>query len=283
MRLRGNSHQLPLPCFALPLPDQLHGGVRMETAKSKAKRHITGAYILVILIFVFPAIIGTAEYSLELTASSTLTTTSASAPITHVNTWSVYNLQGAPIPSSGNTFNLPTNTTSAVIVTDLTVGEAQNYTITKLVFNPSVNVNENIEFYFAIGTSPLNYTILYQINSALSVKNGTVTANPQISVPITPDYYSFPASYHYIFIIKNMTIGSVFSGNVVLYGSTNSAINIILSPQGAINIILVLLGIFALVLGIISMPWVEMHLDRPYSLIKHHLKTYHARRKAKKI
>jgi hypothetical protein len=80
-----------------------------------------------------------------------------------------------------------------------------------------------------------------------------------------------------------MTIGSVFSGNVVLYGSTNSAINIILSPQGAINIILVLLGISALILGIISMPWVEMHLDRPYSLLKHHLKTYHARRKAKKI
>jgi len=242
----------------------------METAKSKAKRHIAGAYILVILVFIIPAIVGSTGYSLQSVASSQLP--SGNTAVTQANTWAVYTMQGKSIPASGTTFNLPVNTTSAVILTTLTVGEAQNYTITKLVLNPSVNVNENIQVFFAIGTST-NYTIMYQINTALTVKNGTTSANPQISIPITPDYYSFPATNHWIIIIQNLVIGSEFSGLIALYGSTNSAINILLSPQGTIDISLVLVGIFGLVLGTISVPWVEMHLDRPYTLIKSYVKS----------
>jgi len=243
----------------------------METAKSKAKRHIAGAYILVILVFVIPAIVGSTGYTLQSMASSQLP--SGNTAVTQANTWAVYTMQGKSIPASGTTFNLPVNTTSAVIFTALTVSEAQNYTITKLVLNPSVNVNENIQVFFAIGTSATNYTIMYQIDTALTVKNGTTSANPQISIPITPDYYSFPATNHWIIIIQNLAIGSEFSGLIALYGSTNSAINILLSPQGTIDISLVLVGIFGLVLGTISVPWVEMHLDRPYSLIKSYVKS----------
>jgi len=249
----------------------------METAKSKAKRHIAGAYILVILVFVIPAIVGSTGYTLQSMASSQLP--SGNTAVTQANTWAVYTLQGKSIPASGTTFNLPVNTTSAVIITALTVGEAQNYTITKLVLNPSVNVNENIQVYFAIGTSATNYTIMYQINTALTVKNGTTSANPQISIPITPDYYSFPATNHWIIIIQNLAIGSEFSGLIALYGSTNSAINILLSPQGTIDISLVLVGIFAVVLGTISIPWVEMHLDKPYRYIRTKINTRRARPK----
>ncbi|MFP3318870.1 MAG: hypothetical protein RXP98_06820, partial [Thermoplasmata archaeon] len=85
----------------------------METAKSKAKRHIAGAYILVILVFVIPAIVGSTSYTLQSMASSQLP--SGNTAVTQANTWAVYTLQGKSIPTSGTTFNLPVNTTSAVI------------------------------------------------------------------------------------------------------------------------------------------------------------------------
>jgi len=249
----------------------------METAKSKAKRHIAGAYILVILVFVIHAIVGSTGYTLQSMASSQLP--SGNTAVTHANTWAVYTLQGQSIPASGTTFNLPANQTSAVIITSLIVSEAQNYTITKLVLNPAVNVNENIQVFFAIGTSSTDYTILYEVDTSLILKNGTTVANPQISIPITPDYYSFPATDHWILILKNLTLASEFSGLIALYGSTNSAINILLSPQGTIDISLVLVGIFAVVLGTISIPWVEMHLDKPYRYIRTKINTRRARPK----
>ena len=86
-------------------------------------------------------------------------------------------------------------------------------------------------------------------------------------------------SNHWIIIIQNLAIGSEFSGLIALYGSTNSAINILLSPQGTIDISLVLVGIFAVVLGTISIPWVEMHLDKPYRYIRTKINTRRARPK----
>jgi len=81
------------------LPDQTSGGIKkMETAKSNAERHIASAYIVVILIFVLPALIGGFSYSLESSASSTLPLSNST--VAQANTWAVFTIQGKSIPST---------------------------------------------------------------------------------------------------------------------------------------------------------------------------------------
>ncbi|MGC8585875.1 MAG: hypothetical protein ACP5L4_07185, partial [Thermoplasmata archaeon] len=197
-------------------------------------------------------------------ASSTLP--SSNSAVAQANSWAVYTMQGKPIPSTTTgasaTFFYPSNDTSAVVVTALTIGNALNYTVTQISVIPSVNTAENIQFYLAIGASNTNYTILYQINTDLTIKNGTTIVSTPLNIQMPPDYYTFPAKDKIIFLIKNATLGSEFSASVTLKGSTNPAVNILLSPVGAIDISLILLGISALVLGIFSIPWIELHTDK---------------------
>jgi hypothetical protein len=252
----------------------------METAKSKAERHIASAYIVVIMIFVVPALICGLSYSLESSASSTLP--SNNSAVTHANTWAVYTMQGKSIPSTSTgtsaTFFFPSNQTSAVVVTALTINQALNYTVTQISLLPSTNTAENIQLYFAIGSSNINYTILYQINTDLSIKNGTTIASVPLNIQTTPDYYSFPANDMIIFLIKNASLGSEFSASTQLKGSTNSAVNILLSPVVSIDIALIVLGLSALVLGVFSIPWIEMHTDKVMGYAKKYAKKVSRRR-----
>jgi hypothetical protein len=253
----------------------------METAKSKAERHIASAYIIVILIFVLPASIGSISYHLENMATSTLP--SNNPAVIQANTWAVYTPNGKAIPSTTTgttaTFFFPNNQTSAIIITRLTVGQAMNYTVTQISIIPSVNTAENIQFYFAIGSSYLNYTILYQIDTNLSLKNGTTVSSVPLKIPITPNYYSFPSDNRFIFLIKNASLGSEFSASVLLKGSTNSAVNVLLSPEVSLNISLIILGLSALVLGIFSIPWIELHTDRVLTYSRNKLKVMRRRRR----
>ncbi len=232
-------------------------------------RHIAAGYIIVILMFVLPAALGSSVYSMENTASQQLSGT----VVTDANTWSVWSPNYKNIPSSttgtSGTFFFPSNDSSAIIFTALTVGIAQNSTVTQISLLPSVNINENLKILVALGSSYRNYTVLYQISTSLNLKNGTTTSSVPLNIPVQPYYYSFPSNYHFIIIISGASYGSEFSSNVILKGSTNTAVNILLSPIAWIEVTLAILGILAFILAIISMPWIELHTDMIARRMKH--------------
>jgi len=112
----------------------------------------------------------------------------------------------------------------------------------------------------------------------LTVKNGTTVASIPLNIPMTPDYYSFPSKDRMIFLIESASLGSEFSSSVILKGSTNSAVNILLSPVASTDISLVILGLVALVLGIFSIPWIELHTDKVIGYAKKSMKKVRRRK-----
>jgi len=229
----------------------------METAKSKAMRIVIALFVVVLLTFFVPFGISQGMQNWASSASGTISGTSVS----EANSWFVYNMQGKSIPAtstgSSATFFFPSNQTSAVIVTNLTVGQAITNDVSNISILVQTNVKESLTVYLAIGQSNTNYNELQYITITI-----TNTSKPALAYfPGQGYWYSFPSTDHFIFIVTGATYGSMFTGSVILKGVSGFE-SAFFNPQVWLSLALFILGIASFVGAIFAMPWIEMHPER---------------------
>ncbi len=226
----------------------------METAKSKAMRIVIALFVVTLLTFFIPFGISQGIQNWASSASGTLSGTLVS----EANYWYVYQMDGKSIPStstgSSATFFFPSNQSSAVIVSNLTVGQALQNDVSNISILVQTNVKESLTIYLAIGSSNKNYDELQFITVTI-----TNTSKPALAYfPGQGYWYSFPSSDHFIFIIVGATYGSMLTGSVVLKGVSGFE-SAFFDPQVWISLSLFILGIVAFIGAIFAMPWIEMH------------------------
>jgi len=226
----------------------------METAKSKAMRIVIALFVVVLLTFFVPFGISQGMQNWASSASGTISGTSVS----EANSWFVYNMQGKSIPAtstgSSATFFFPSNQTSAVIVTNLTVGQAITNDVSNISILVQSNVKETLTVYLSIGQSNTNYNELQYITITI-----TNTSKPALAYfPGQGYWYSFPSTDHFIFVITGATYGSMFTGSVILKGVSGFE-SAFFNPQVWLSLALFILGIASFVGAIFAMPWIEMH------------------------
>jgi hypothetical protein len=226
----------------------------METAKSKAMRITIALFVVVLLTFFVPFGISQGMQNWASSASGTI----SGASVSEANSWFVYNMNGKSIPStstgSSATFFFPSNQSSAVVVTDLTVGHALNNDTSNISILVQTNVKETLTIYLAIGQSNTNYNELQYITITI-----TNTSKPALAYfPGQGYWYSFPSTDHFIFIVTGATYGSMLTGSVVLKGVSGFE-SAFFNPQVWLSISLFFLGLVAFIGAIFAMPWIEMH------------------------
>jgi hypothetical protein len=229
----------------------------METAKSKAMRIVIALFVVVLLTFFVPFGISQGMQNWASSASGIISGTSVS----EANSWFVYNMQGKSIPvtttGSSATFFFPTNQTSAVIVTNLTIADAITNDVSNISILIQTNVKESLTVYLAIGQNNTNYNELQYITVTI-----TNTSKPALAYfPGQGYWYSFPSTDHFIFIITGATYGSMFTGSVVLKGLTGFE-STFFNPQVWLSLALFILGLASFIGAIFAMPWIEMHPER---------------------
>jgi len=229
----------------------------METAKSKAMRITIALFIVVLLTFFVPFGISQGMQNWASSASGTISGTSVS----EANSWFVYSMQGKPIPAtstgSSATFFFPKNQSSAVIVTNLTVGQAITNDISNISILVQTNVKESSTIYLAIGQNNKNYNELQYITITI-----TNTSKPALAYfPGQGYWYSFPSSDHFIFVVTGAAYGSMFTGSVILKGVSGFE-SAFFNPQVWLSLALFILGLASFIGAIFAMPWIEMHPER---------------------
>ncbi len=226
----------------------------METAKSKAMRITIALFVVVLLTFFVPFGISQGMQNWSSSASGTISGTS----VNQANYWYVYELNGKSIPStstgSSATFFFPSNQTSAVVVSNLTVGEALQNDISNISILVQTNVKETLTIYLAIGSNNVNYNELQYITITI-----TNTSKPALAYfPGQGYWYSFPSTDHFIFVVTGATYASMLAGSVILKGVSGFE-SAFFNPQVWMSIALFFLGLFAYIGAIFAMPWIEMH------------------------
>jgi len=235
----------------------------METAKSKAMRITIALFVVVLLTFFVPFGISQGMQNWASSASGTISGT----PVSEANSWHVYSLDGKSIPSTGTgssaTFFFPSNLTSALVVTNLTVGQALTNDISNISILVQTNVKESLTIYLAIGQSNTNYNELQYITITI-----TNTSKPALAYfPGQGYWYSFPSTDHFIFVVTGATYGSMFTGSVILKGVSGFE-SAFFNPQVWLSISLFFLGLAAFIGAIFAMPWIEMHPERVIAIGK---------------
>jgi len=226
----------------------------METAKSKAMRITIALFVVVLLTFFVPFGVSQGMQNWASSASGTISGT----PVSEANSWNVYSLDGKSIPSTGTgssaTFFFPSNLTSALVVTNLTVGQALTNDISNISILVQTNVKESLTIYLAIGQSNTNYNELQYITITI-----TNTSKPALAYfPGQGYWYSFPSTDHFILVVTGATYGSMFTGSVILKGVSGFE-SAFFNPQVWLSISLFFLGLAAFIGAIFAMPWIEMH------------------------
>jgi len=235
----------------------------METAKSKAMRITIALFVVVLLTFFVPFGISQGMQNWASSASGTISGTSVS----EANSWFVYSMQGKSIPStstgSSATFFFPSNQSSAVIVTNLTIAEAITNDVSNISILVQTNVKETLTIYLAIGSNNTNYDELQYITITI-----TNTSKPALAYfPGQGYWYSFPSTDHFIFIVTGAVYGSMFTGSVVLKGVTGFE-STFFNPQVWLSLALFILGLASFIGAIFAMPWIEIHAERVIAIGK---------------